>query len=277
MTAALRPRLSVRLAPAPRVATALVGRTPEQALALIGAVYMLCVHAHTQAAAEAFAQPGGLALQHGVELAAATRAEAVREHGVRMLLDWPGLVAEPPDRSAAAHWVRARGDERRACVERFLLGAPADRWLEDGPVAWSARGATVAARVVARMIAFGAGGIEGGQEVSPHVRHRHRPEVAALPPLAARFLARIVDLLDLLHDQGPPAEVWTARGRLTHRCLLADGRITAYAITTPTDIHFGPDGVATRALQHAADGPPVLAEAIVRAFDPCLPFTIEVA
>ncbi len=277
--ATLLPRLTVRLAEAPAVAPALIGRTPEQAVALVGPVHSLCAHAHVEAAERAIAAASNVALPEArsAVLSAATRAEAIREQGMRIALDWPGLIGEAPDMAAASGWMRAGDDAARRRAIGPLLGMAGADWLRGDIRAWLAAATTMPARVIAGMTRFDEAGIADGREVSPWMRHRGAPMLAAVPALAARFLARLLDLVAAVEGVLPKGGVWTARGRLAHRCDMAGGRITTYAIESPTEVHFGPDGVATRALCRAAAGPRAGFEAIVRAFDPCLPFTIEAA
>lgn len=288
----------VRLAPAPRVAPALIGRTQPEARALLGTVFTLCGHAHVDAAERAFAVAGGapLTAQARRTRAHATRTEAIREHGLRILLDWPLLLGEAPDTTAGACWMRLcatlsdRDGAKDALaevtlfLERTLFGMPPALWLDAADnTDWAAQGATVAARVLrhVRLLAREAPLAINGCDASVLARRAGHPRLQGTAPLEARYLARLIDLAASLDDRddGGDDRVWTARGRLDHRCRLTGDRITDYAIVSPTDVHFGTEGAATRALAQICHAPPALhrplVEAVVRAFDPCVSFTIE--
>jgi len=288
----------VRLAPAPRVAPALIGRTQPEARALLGTVFTLCGHAHVDAAERAFAVAGGapLTAQARIARARATRTEAIREHGLRILLDWPLLLGEAPDTAAGARWMRLcatladRDGAKDAMaevtlfLERTLFGMPPAVWLDAADdTDWATRGATVAARLLRHigLLARKAPLAIDGCDVSVLARRAGHPRLQGAAPLEALYLARLIDLVMCLdhHDDGGDDRVWTARGRLDHRCRLTGNRIADYAIVSPTDVHFGADGAATRALAEICHAPPSLhlplVKAVVRAFDPCVPFTIE--
>ncbi|WP_193368689.1 nickel-dependent hydrogenase large subunit [Pelagibius marinus] len=74
------------------------GRRPEEALTLVPLVYALCGTAQSQAAVTALEQALGSApsAQTRAARAALTGMETLREHSLRIALDWPGFLGLPP-------------------------------------------------------------------------------------------------------------------------------------------------------------------------------------
>jgi uptake hydrogenase large subunit len=209
--------------------------------------------------------------------------------------------------------------------------------------AWSAGGATPPARLIARVLAddlapFGRSpvtvltdrtaewfGIRLARdpafaaaptcdgipvETGPLGRVAHHPlvrELAALygNGLATRFIARVIDLLDLprrlrtaatmLADADPNPAVPhtavphtagtgagiadTARGRLAHWVALeANGQVTDWRMVAPNEWNFHPQGALARGLigQAADAGLPPRAKLLVAALDPCVPCHIRI-
>jgi hypothetical protein len=77
----------------------LQGRRPEEALALVPLVYALCGTAQSQAAVSALESALGIApsSQTQAARAALTAMETLREHSLRIALDWPGFLDLPPE------------------------------------------------------------------------------------------------------------------------------------------------------------------------------------
>lgn len=77
----------------------LCGRRPEEALALVPLVYALCGTAQSQAAVMALENAHGIApsAQTRAARAALTAMETLREHSLRIALDWPGFLDLPPE------------------------------------------------------------------------------------------------------------------------------------------------------------------------------------
>lgn len=146
-----------------------MGKPAEQVVALLPMLFRLCGQAQGVVAALAVGAARGEA---NTGLAAARRtvlAEAVREGLWRILMDWPQLLGEAADPAALAEARDIGGGSRlEAFLEQRVFGEPLAVWrgrasLED-LTAWAATGDTVAARVLARLLAgegaFGAGAVE---------------------------------------------------------------------------------------------------------------------
>nr|WP_305890996.1 nickel-dependent hydrogenase large subunit [Methylomonas sp. WSC-7] len=88
----------------PDAARVFVGKTPEQVLSIVPLLFSLCGNAQAYAALQACraalrmpAEPeADAAREHLLQL------ETVREHAWRILLDWPGLLDQQPDKTAVA-------------------------------------------------------------------------------------------------------------------------------------------------------------------------------
>jgi len=118
--------------------------------------------------------------------------------------------------------------------------------------------------------------------------------------LRARLMARFADMRDLSRflaeavntltpcavpqqasrqDGDGTATVETARGALTHRVVVKDGKIAAYDIDAPTDVNFLNGSVVARGLIGAARDRRALdvaAQLHVLAVDPCVECTVEI-
>jgi hypothetical protein len=217
----------------PQAAKVLEGRTPTEALALLGRLYSVCGQAQRAAAELALAAASGAPLAPGrhVELETAVARECVAEHLWRLLVDWPRKlgVAGAPDRFA--YWYRriAAGDEdwpRELGAElttAWLGREPArlEDWraLDAYDAALRTAGSPFAALFAAlnaaeRAAAAGsagtgcvAGGTHGATappayETGAFVQHGEHPWLAALQAtgrgLEARVGARVVALARLL-------------------------------------------------------------------------------
>jgi hypothetical protein len=218
----------------PQAAKVLAGRTPAEALALLGRLYSVCGQAQRAAAELALAAASGAPLAPGrhVELETAVARECVTEHLWRLLVDWPRKlgVAGAPDRFA--YWYRriAAGDqdwprELGAELTTAWLGREPAR-LED----WRAldaydatlrtAGSPFAALFAAlhaaeRAAAAGSvdpaaqvGAAPPAHETGAFVQHGEHPWLAALQAagrgLEARVGARIVALARLLDALAMP-------------------------------------------------------------------------
>jgi uptake hydrogenase large subunit len=144
-------------------------------------------------------------------------------------------------------------------------------------------------------------------ETTALTRQRHHPLIKALGALygnglmtrmAARLLelasipARLQDMLNRLVqvDLQPQADfaeegkgigiVEAARGRLTHRVLVSDGRIKRYQIVAPTEWNFHPHGVVAQGLLGLPAESEVSlqrqASLFINAVDPCVGYGIEI-
>lgn len=110
-----------------------VGRPAQSLPNLLGAVFSLCSHAHRLCARAAVDAAQG----RDAPLPDTLRAETLREHLRRILLDWPALLpagpsAEAPRALAACPVLRtdaACGASMPDWIERHLLGVAPARWL----------------------------------------------------------------------------------------------------------------------------------------------------
>lgn len=145
----------------------------------------------------------------------------------------------------------------------------------------------------------------GQPETGGLARHVDHPLLAALAAgqpserLAARFLARILDLRGVANRLSRPGEdeaicaatpepgvglAWleTARGVLLHRVTLLGSQVQDYAIVSPTAWNFHPDGPCAAALAPLV-GSEIRGEDNLRrvispwvlALDPCVPWRLE--
>jgi hypothetical protein len=221
----------------PQAAKVLAGRTPAEALALLGRLYSVCGQAQRAAAELALAAASGAPLAPGrhVELEAAVARECVAEHLWRLLVDWPRKlgVAGAPDRFA--YWYRriAVGDmdwprELGAELTTAWLGREPAR-LEDWRAldAYDATLRTAGSPFAALFAALHAAeraagpadaGCEAGgtrahdappaRETGAFVQHGEHPWLAALQSagrgLEARVGARIVAVARLLDALAAP-------------------------------------------------------------------------
>lgn len=303
-------RVRVDYRSASGAARLLIGREPEEAAALLGQVFAICPAAQQFAARLAMAA----ALNQRVEPETyamgwrAVRLEALREHALRILLGWAAVLGEAPDRAAAAEInQRSRAGQvtgLRTIIADKVMGQDAADWLgwtsRDALTGWARAGESVAARMIARMLAH------PGPAIAPPVapetllaRHHGHPlfEWEGLTGPAAHQVARLIDLAmlaDAFDGRGPGiAEPWSkheeagaghaampcSRGLLTHHVRIADGRIVAYAILSPTDAAFGSGGYGLEWLERIAVRDPDKREAAARdillALDPCVEHRVE--
>lgn len=170
-------------------ARVLEGRDPASAMGIVPMLYSVCGVAQASAASQALTLAAGEATRPEVQAAREVLLllETVREHSLRILLDWPGFVGDIPDAEsvkdpnrllpAAQQALFPDGDaflptarivmnravlrELMAMLDAMLAahvfdGAPA-QWLDNvldrqDLFAWAEAGATVAARLVRRVL-----------------------------------------------------------------------------------------------------------------------------
>ncbi len=190
------------------ICAVLRGRTADEALALIPAVYSVCATAQAHAAVMALEQASGVAVSPRTQHArkGLTGMETLREHLLRIALDWPGFIDEPArgaDVRSAMALVPRLTQALFDCPSAFSLGRearpdrieaqniikkaedllvaevfaePLEDWLRRAAAgelaAWADQGATVAARLIANVM----------QRTS--VRSREGLPLALSPPLA---------------------------------------------------------------------------------------------
>lgn len=291
--------VDIRRRPAPDATKLLSGKPAETAARVIPALFVVCEHAHRQAAHLAL---GGA---YSSRLSRLTAMETLREHVMRVSFDWAGFLGEASRavaaRSAVA-LVRELSqdaepatviDRAEALLAAEIFGASSADWLAEDLTVWARRRETLAARLIARIMDLGwmdAGAAEIDQDASVFARRRDDPKLEDLGSgLGARMAARLVELARLPGElrrggasvDGRNGVVAAARGPLRHDARLHDGRIASYRVATPTDANFGPDGVAARCLA-ALDHPDRetrmrQARWLVSAIDPCMGFEIGYA
>lgn len=205
----------------PDTSCLLPGRTPDEALALLGRLYTVCGHAQRAAAELALGAALGRppTATRREQLLRECGREAVQEHLWRLLVDWPKKLGLPPLQERFAHWYR-RCSGMDAEWPAALLDEIAAAWLAS-PLAslddwadlrafdaWSARGDAALAPLFRALAAAPA--LRGcttpapapersPEETGPFVQHAEHPWLAALVadgrPVAARVAARLVGLV----------------------------------------------------------------------------------
>ncbi|MFO1324413.1 MAG: nickel-dependent hydrogenase large subunit [Burkholderiales bacterium] len=138
----------------------LEGQSPAYALATVPRLFSVCGVAQGAAAARALAEAGAAA-DHDDD-GSGVMLEAVREYFRRLLIDAPGAMDEAADAATVAAVGRQRGrahdaaDALAAIAAERVYGMPAADWLAlPGPAAfdaWLARGETLPARLVGRLL-----------------------------------------------------------------------------------------------------------------------------
>lgn len=160
------------------------GKTPDEAMRTVPLIYAVCRTAQSHAAAAALANAAGSAVGREVDLGrqALTAMESLREHVLRIVMDWPRLCGDAAEVAAAApvmgfvgrlekvlfengafhaDAVRTSNDgaavrivgDAEMLAEKLVFAMPARDWLTlDGREAlrrWAMQGKTVAARFIA--------------------------------------------------------------------------------------------------------------------------------
>ncbi|MCW2242677.1 nickel-dependent hydrogenase large subunit [Azospirillum canadense] len=203
----------------PAAARALVGRTPDEAQALIPLLFSLCGTAQALAAAQALEAALGVdASPHGDARALLVAAETLDNHAWQVLMGWPARLGECPQPQALATLRHATAaipaalyparDGRRVGggslrPDRAMLDAALSRlsgplldavFAGPAPVSpilanladldsWAAEGATPAARLMRRALApdlAGFGAVDAAAPTGPLARQQAHPLVAAL-------------------------------------------------------------------------------------------------
>lgn len=203
----------------PDTSRLLPGRTPDEALALLGRLYAVCGHAQRAAAELALCAALGRAPAAGrpAELLCACTSEAVQEHLWRLLVDWPKKLGLSPQQDRFAHWYR-RCSVADGSWPADLLAELAADWLAC-PVAdletwsdlrtcdaWSERAEPTLAPLFRQLhsaaaVPARAGAAPAADETGPVAQHAEHPWVSALlgagREIEARVAARLVGLVAL--------------------------------------------------------------------------------
>lgn len=189
------------------------GRAADDAPRRLASLYALCGESHRIASRLAIDAARGLRNGVTVEEGARLARETLREHVMRMWIDWPRLFDGASDMAALRDFPLLKdgstAETARQWVRDAVLGEDIDRWLagwHDDPesflVAWAERGATLPARLL-RDVSGSARALEARSlPLLPH-GERH-----ALEPLAAAMLAE-QDFETLPNWQGSCCETGT--------------------------------------------------------------------
>jgi hypothetical protein len=302
----------------PQPSRMLAGLDPVTVLTLLARLYAICGRAQRACAELALAAAGGAALssERRAGLARAVAAEAAQEHLWRLLLDWPTALGLAPHQAEFKRWYgRIAADailwpaELRTELELGWLGLPLERLAAFAELprfdAWRAAAHAPLAMLFARLGAEAASTSTAPGATLPSececalAACAEHPWVAALGAagrwLEAHVAARLVGLAAALDAVGGGAAVEmdaetpapgrgvalvaTARGMLEHDVTVSAGRVERYAITTPTDSNFAPDGPFAARLC----GRPAASAAAARraaelwalAFDPCVAYAVS--
>lgn len=323
------------------IARLLVGKTRQDVVALMPVIYSVCRLAQTCAAATALDGALDRLPDRDVDLRRQTLVamESLREHVLRILLDWPGFSGDVPTAHLAAPVMPLPEqlktalfvgdpfsektsltpgniealrliDEADAFLKTRVFGCAPAQWLGlqgyDGLQDWSRSTSTAAAvflNVLMTCEDTECAPADEVEDTTPFGRLSGDMLIGSLDQagLLARHTARLVALANLTSQMrrllaGDGVETWvsvvnkgktrqaeadimTARGLLRHRVEMDAGRVTAYAIQSPTSVHFADDGLASRCLSRLAsetlEKQEWLTKLVVNAIDPCVGFEVR--
>lgn len=290
-------RAEVVFAPEAATAWILRGKTPQEAVRLVGLVHNLCGAAHRAAASAAL----GLPVQP--EMTRETLLEILRGHLVILARSAPAVLGVesplPGGLLGALGRPGMAGDLARKLPRLAAAIAGSARAFD--LQALLAPGAAFADFLRACLMLEAQSGlfwpdfeteIPDPSFFARIAGDRRFMVPDSFGPVSRRFIGRIFEMLDLIATFGTPREVMLAaqspvpgegsvragRGQLTHRATVVEGRIAAYAIETPTAAmlaHGGALHVFLRMLGRHADLDPRLLRLAVLAFDPCLPHRVD--
>lgn len=289
---------------ASQIAGVLVGKPAGQVPDLLGSLFAICPSAQKLAASLAISAENETTLSdlQFAEMARKVRFETIREHGVRILLDWSQALGEEPARSdIAALIVLAKamnGGELAAFIEEKILGRDCAGWLAIEDLKslreWAGGTQSVAARYILHSLDAQNVPLASGQSQPLMVqRYLYHPLIQALAddPVTACHVARLIDLATLGFecDLGvlkllPPSSakarsVACSRGDLVHHARLENGAIASYQICSPTDTLFASGGLGEHWLNRIPQSVPERrmddAKRVMQALDPCVEYAIE--
>lgn len=297
-------RLALDYRSASNIAQVLVGKPAELAPDLLGALFAVCPSAQQLAARSAIAAEGGamLAQDEFATMTRSVRFETLREHGVRVLLDWPQAMDEEPPRAELAALInltRERDGKGLADhIAHTIFGRGEADWLAIESLQeldrWAVQADNVAARFIRHSLDAENLRLAFGPLRPPLLdRYRAHPLVKALKKdvMTACHVARLIDLAMLAlecrigvskHQSGPVGKadgVACSRGELFHKLSLKDGMIASYQIHSPTDALFATGGLGEQWLKRVSKSPPQsrmgAARRVMHALDPCVEYVIE--
>ncbi len=289
---------------ASRIAGVLVGKPAGHVPDLLGSLFAICPSAQKLAATLAISaeSDAGIADLQYAEMMRTVRFETIREHGVRILLDWSQVLGEEPARSDIASLIsltKAMEDGALATfIEEKILGRDCAGWLAiEDPKSlreWAGMADGVAARFILNSLDAQKVPLAYGHLQPLMVRrYRYHPLVQALAddPVTACHIARLIDLatlgvecdLGILKLLPPPSakarSVACSRGDLVHHARLENGAIASYQICSPTDTLFASGGLGEHWLNRIPQSAPerrmVEARRVMQALDPCVEYAIE--
>ncbi len=215
-------------------------------------LHAICAQAQGFASELALAAAQGQVLGEDVRRhgAACVHAEAFRETGLRLCLDWPRLIGEEARVAEARELMAVTGAEQ---PDSLALS----RWLT----------AMLADGLPARLVAKAPAGLGAMFEVRL-VDLTDRPlQIASLEEGAP--LPEGVPL----ERGGGCASVSTARGVLTHTVQVLDGVVRDYRIDAPTARRFAAGGEAEDLLAQCGNAAAV--RWVMQALDPCIGWAVE--
>lgn len=285
LTVDLRNGVALRSSRPMNLGRAFIGKTPQQALGVVSLLFAVCRRAQAEACRRALAAAGAVSLKPPA--GADVVAEALREHLMRIAVDWAKALAETPDpmqlrriHGLVAEAVRDPG--------AALATAQAQQASLIGE-AWPATAQTVAGRLI-RLVR------DKGWERAGAVAALHPAETTAFTLMAqdarvqaagnglrGRLTARIAHVEHLIRQlqDGEPAEaaqgIVTSRGLLQHRARLEGGLIAAYEVIAPTDVNFTADGPLALSLLTRPSWDEGAARLLIEAFDPCIAYRLRVS
>lgn len=263
-----------------------VGKSPSEALALAPMIFAVCGAAQTEACASALVAAGAdVPPGPGSRVVA---AEAIREHLMRIAVDWSRAMGEEPEPTTlkAVHAlprIAAVDMQSKAIALITQMLAPIESLAVPG---WYRHQSSLGARLIRRVIEAGwadIGGISELQERETSALTLTSTDTggASANGLLARLLARpahLLQLLDALTVPGPvTGPVFTSRGLLRHRAQVSGGLIIAYDIVAPTDVNFESGGPAQESLAACGSIAELPARLLIEAFDPCIPYSLRAA
>ena len=236
----------------PQPSKVLAGRTPAEALALLGRLYSVCGQAQRAAAELALAAASATTLAAGrhAELEAAVARECATEHLWRLLVDWPRKLGLADASARFAYWYRRIAADGAgwpcelrtefasawlgrdpACLEDWSTLAAYDAWTRGeqpslAPVFAALRAADVSAGSASRARPASGAPDRAVVETGAYVQYGEHPWLAALTAagrgLEARVAARVVALARLLDALVAPgagdAEMELDAGSPADRC-----------------------------------------------------------
>lgn len=304
ITICLGQGLSIRSTRPANIGVVFAGRRVADVARLMPLLFAVCSRAQTQASQWALAMAAGETPDSTVP--AAVTAEAIREHMMRIAVDWAKALNQTPDTTILRR-IHAlpkqasegtRGDVAHLADELLAELVAGRARLAAGDWSGLLTETSLAGRLLHHVVArgwsdWGRSASSDPAETSAFTLVRDDPAMAALvaqhgdgllPRLSAR-LVHLARLIETLADGGAKArlhrhEGWgeatlpTSRGLLTHRVKRADDLVIAYDIIAPTDINFRPHGIAAASLKSFAPSTDEQAmRLMVEAIDPCVSYS----